>query len=76
MFVGIAALGLSIYGVVRARRGTGGGAAPSTGGTSITGSVIGGGVSPRAPHWGAAHLPGPVRCGSAVGVRPEVVRRA
>ncbi|WP_280314766.1 hypothetical protein [Nocardia abscessus] len=45
MFVGIAALGLSIYGVVLARRGTGGGAAPSTGGTSITGSVIGGGVS-------------------------------
>ncbi|MGK8501920.1 hypothetical protein [Nocardia asiatica] len=45
MFVGIAALGISIYGVVLARRDAGGRAVPSPGGTSITGSVIGGGIS-------------------------------
>ncbi|WP_280492401.1 tetratricopeptide repeat protein [Nocardia asiatica] len=42
MFVGIAALGISIYGVVLARRDEGSRAVPSPGGTSITGSVIGG----------------------------------
>ncbi|MBF6334325.1 hypothetical protein IU450_00330 [Nocardia abscessus] len=45
MFVGVVALGVSIYGVALARRDTGAAAARSTGGTSITGSVIGGGVS-------------------------------